>query len=281
MALVTDITILQAILIGLMTGVAIISWILTVVFAMRALVMSALVGAILGNAEAGLMFGAAAELIYLGLINAAGVVPPSPVGPGVFGTIIYLTRPGMTIGTAIALSLPFAIFIQFIITIIFTVVAPVGRLGETLIKNEKYVLYRIVSQSTVILLFLAGFVIGIAGGMGYQAFGDLIQKIPPWLQTGLSVGGAMLPAMGFAVVLRLMLKKEYMPFLLVGFTLVILFTAVGTAQPEWGFSLISIAVTAAGIAFVMFNSGLLSKQEKRSRSVAPSSKEMEGESDGI
>ena len=281
MALVTNITVLQAILIGLMTGLAIISWILTVVFAMRALVMSALVGLILGHAKAGLMFGAAAELIYLGLINAAGVVPPSPVGPGVFGTIIYLTQPGMTIGTAIALSLPFAIFIQFMITIIFTVVAPVGKIGETLIKNEKYVLYRIASQSTVILLFLAGFVIGIAGGVGYQAFGDLIKKIPLWLQTGLSVGGSMLPAMGFAVVLRLMLKKEYLPFLLVGFTLVILFTAVGASQPQWGFSLISIAVTAAGIGFVMFNSGLLSKQEKRSRNVAPASREMEGESDGI
>ena len=281
MAIVQNITVMQSILIGIMAGAAIVSWILTVVFAMRALVMSALVGAILGHAAAGLAFGAAAELIYLGLINAAGVIPPSPVGPGVFGVIIYLTSPGMTIGAAIALSMPFAIFIQFMITIIFTVVAPVGKIGENLIKKEKFVLYRFASQSTVILLFLAGFILGVAGGIGYKAFGDAIQKIPAWLQKGLSVGGSMLPAMGFAVVLRLMLKKEYMPFLLVGFTLVILFTAVGASQPQWGFSLISIAVTAAGIGFVMFNSGVLAKSEKRRRHVAPSAVNESGEQDGI
>ena len=48
----------------------------------------------------------------------------------------------------------------------------------------------------------------------------------------MGVGGGMLPAMGFAVVLRLMLKKEYIPFLLVGYTLVVIFQGVAAAQPN-------------------------------------------------
>lgn len=42
----------------------------------------------------------------------------------------------------------------------------------------------------------------------------------------------MLPAMGFAVVLRLMLKKEYMPFILVGYTLLVIMQGVFAAKPE-------------------------------------------------
>lgn len=42
----------------------------------------------------------------------------------------------------------------------------------------------------------------------------------------------MLPALGFAVVLRLMLKKEYMPFVLVGYSLLIIFQGVFATHDE-------------------------------------------------
>lgn len=42
----------------------------------------------------------------------------------------------------------------------------------------------------------------------------------------------MLPAMGFAVVLRIVLKKEFTPFLLVGYTFAVIFAGVGKAMPE-------------------------------------------------
>ena len=275
---ILHISAMQSILIGVIAGLALVSWIYTLVYGMRALIMSAMVGAILHHAQAGLEFGAAAELIYLGLINAAGVVPPSPLGPGIFGVIIYVSEPGMSIGAAIAYSLPFAIFIQFINTIIFTIVSPFGKFGETLIRKERFKLYRLFGQSTAILLFIEGLILGYIGAYSHTALDNLIKKIPSWLQSGLGVGGAMLPAMGFAVVLRLMLKKEYLPFLLIGYTLVIIFTAVGASQPQWGYSLIAIAIAAAAVAFVVFNSGLLAKQESRRRVNAPVSG---GEQDGI
>lgn len=268
-----DISTGQAFLIGLVAGLSLISWIYTFFYFGRAMIVAALVGAILKKGEEGLIFGAAAELIYLGMINAAGVVPPNYLGPGIFGTILYLEQGN--IGVAIALSMPFAIFIQFLVTLIFTINSPLGKLGERLVKEEKFVLYRISGHATGILLFITGFAVGLIGGLGHEAFKTAVDKIPGWLQTGLGKGGGMLPALGFAVVLRLMLKKEYMPFMLVGYTLLVIFQGVFAAKPEWGgFNLVVVTIAAFAIAMVTFNSGVLQKTQRRNVAV-------EGASDGI
>lgn len=274
---VQEITAGQAILLALIGGIAIISWIYSFMISMRALIVAAFVGAVLGHAKEAIIFGAAAEILYLGLINAAGVIPPNPVGPGMFGTVIYLTNLNMSIGTAIALSFPFAIFIQFLVTIIFTIVSPVGKVSESLIRKEKWLLWHISGHTTGILLFILGAAIGLGAGLGYDSFNDMIKQIPEWLQDGLSVGGKMLPAMGFAIILRLMLKKEYMPFLFVGFALVVIFQGIAAAKPEWGFSLVALAITAVAIAMVTFYSGMLAKQESKRAQAAP----VGGEEDGI
>ncbi len=45
----------------------------------------------------------------------------------------------------------------------------------------------------------------------------LVEMIPPVLLTGLSVAGKMLPAIGFAMILSVMAKKELIPFVLLGY----------------------------------------------------------------
>lgn len=285
----------QAVILGFIGGLALISWIYSFFYFNKALLVSALVGITLGEIKEALIFGAAAELIYLGLINAAGVIPPNPLGPGLFGVIVLLNTKyypagtttftedtalyHMDLGTAITLSLPFAIFIQFLITVIFTVVTPIGKMQQELIKKEKWILYRATGHTTAVLLFISGFALGLLAGLAYEPFGNAIKEIPKWLQKGMGVGGGMLPAMGFAVVLRLMLKKEYIPFLLVGFTLVVIFESVEASKPEWGFNLVALTIAAVAMAMVVFNSGALQKTEPR-RGAAQTAK-VEGESDGI
>lgn len=41
--------------------------------------------------------------------------------------------------------------------------------------------------------------------------------IPQWLLNGLTVAGGMLPAIGFAMIMSVMLKKEFIPFALLGY----------------------------------------------------------------
>ncbi|SUN53005.1 PTS system N-acetylgalactosamine-specific transporter subunit IIC [Streptococcus equi subsp. zooepidemicus] len=45
----------------------------------------------------------------------------------------------------------------------------------------------------------------------------LVDYIPPVLLNGLTVAGKMLPAIGFAMILSVMAKKELIPFVLIGY----------------------------------------------------------------
>lgn len=48
---------------------------------------------------------------------------------------------------------------------------------------------------------------------------NLVTLIPEWLLKGLTVAGGMLPAIGFAMIMSVMLKKEFIPFALLGYIL--------------------------------------------------------------
>ena len=45
----------------------------------------------------------------------------------------------------------------------------------------------------------------------------LIESMPEWLTNGLGVAGGLIPAIGFATLLRVILKGRYVPYLLAGF----------------------------------------------------------------
>ena len=66
--------------------------------------------------------------------------------------------------------------------------------------------------------------------------------IPAWLSKGLSVAGNMLPAVGFAMILNMMAKKEAIPFVMIGY---VLFAYLGMPT-------MAIAITAAAIALIVF-----------------------------
>ena len=44
-----------------------------------------------------------------------------------------------------------------------------------------------------------------------------VMMIPKWLMNGLTVVGGLLPAVGFALIMSTMLKKEYIPAIIVGY----------------------------------------------------------------
>lgn len=66
---------------------------------------------------------AIAELAFMGFgVGAGGTVPPNPIGPGIIGTLMAITMDGVTPESALSLSIPFAVAIQFLQTAIYTVV---------------------------------------------------------------------------------------------------------------------------------------------------------------
>ena len=214
-----EITILQAILIGLWTAFCY-AGMLWGIFTNRAIVLSFGVGVILGDMPTALQCGAIAELAFMGFgVGAGGTVPPNPIGPGIIGTLMAITVKGVTPESALSLSIPFAVAIQFLQTAIYTVRAGAPESAAKALAKHNFTGFRLQANMTVLLFAVAGFALGFLGAFSMDTLSSLVSLIPDWLLKGLTVAGGMLPAIGFAMIMSVMLKKEVMPFALLGYIL--------------------------------------------------------------
>ena len=238
-----NISVIQAILIGLWTAFCY-SGMLFGIFTNRCLVLSFGVGVILGDLPTALSVGAISELAFMGFgVGAGGTVPPNPIGPGIIGTLMAITMPNVTPETALSLSIPFAVAIQFLQTAIYTVRAggPQGAINA--LKRQDFAGFRLQANLTVVLFAVVGFLLGFTGSVAMEWLSYVVGLIPEWLLKGLSVAGGMLPAIGFAMIMSVMLKKELIPFAIMGYIL-----ASYLKMPVMG-----IALVAAAFAIKYFN----------------------------
>ena len=238
-----NISVIQAILIGLWTAFCY-SGMLFGIFTNRCLVFSFGVGVILGDLPTALSVGAISELAFMGFgVGAGGTVPPNPIGPGIIGTLMAITMPNVTPETALSLSIPFAVAIQFLQTAIYTVRAggPQGAINA--LKRQDFAGFRLQANLTVVLFAVVGFLLGFTGSVAMEWLSYVVGLIPEWLLKGLSVAGGMLPAIGFAMIMSVMLKKELITFAIMGYIL-----ASYLKMPVMG-----IALVAAAFAIKYFN----------------------------
>lgn len=213
-----EITIIQAVLIGLWTAFCF-SGMLLGIYSNRCIVLSFGVGLVLGDMPTALSMGAISELAYMGFgVGAGGTVPPNPIGPGIFGTLLAITSKGsVTPEAALAISTPFAVAIQFVQTAAYTVRAgaPEGAKKALLAHNLKR--FKFEANCTIWVFAIVGFILGFLGAFSMDTLQSLVKLIPDVLLNGLTVAGKMLPAIGFAMILSVMAKKELIPFILIGY----------------------------------------------------------------
>lgn len=185
-----QITLLQAVIIGLWTAFCY-SGMLWGIFTNRALVLSFGVGIVCGDLKTALQCGAIAELAFMGFgVGAGGTVPPNPIGPGIIGTLMAITMDGVTPESA-----------------------------NNALKKQDFGKFRLHSNLTILLFALVGFLLGFLGAYSMDTLSKLVALVPAWLLKGLTVAGGMLPAIGFAMIMSVMLKKEVVPFALLGYFL--------------------------------------------------------------
>lgn len=238
-----EITLLQAILIGLWTAFSY-AGMLMGIYTNRALFLAFGVGVILGDIPTALAVGAISELAFMGFgVGAGGTVPPNPIGPGIIGTLLAITIPDVTPEAALSLSVPFAVAIQFLQTFIYTLAAGTPAMANNALKERNFTKYKFSINITIMLFLVVGFLLGFIGAYSMDVLSTLVELVPEALLTGLNVAGGMLPAIGFAMILSVMINKELIPFAILGYVLAAFFEL-----PVMG-----IALVAAVFAIKAYN----------------------------
>lgn len=229
---------IKALLIALFAGFAGVDLFDGLIHFHRPLVTGAVVGFILGDFEKGLIVGATLELVWMGMVPLAGAQPPNVVIGGILGTafaILTNVDPKVAVGVAV----PFAIAVQAAITFILTVYSWFIHKADKYAEDGNTKGVELINLAGMIPLFIFyALVAFLPLYFGADAAKSIINAVPKVIIEGLQVAGGIMPAVGFAMLLKIMLKKDLIHFLILGFVLVTYFHL----------SLIAVAIIACIVA---------------------------------
>lgn len=229
----------QALAVAIFAGIAGIDLFNVLTHIHRPIIAGPIVGILLGNAEAGLVAGATFELMWMGLVPLAGAQPPNVVLGGIIGTAFVIAT-GQTAEQAIVVAIPAAIFVQVCITFLFTAFSPLMSTADRYAKTLNFKGIANLNYLGMTILFVFYFTIAFAviyfGADKARAF---VSIIPKWITDGLQMAGGMMPAIGFGILLNIMLQRQYIAYFLLGFLL-----AAYLQQPL-------LAIALVGVVFAL------------------------------
>ena len=210
----------QMLLIVLVTMVAAIDQFNFLESLYRPIVVGPVIGAIMGDLTTGLAIGASYELMMIGAMPVGGAQPPNAVIGGVMATVFGISL-GLDVDAALPLAIPFALLGQYAVTILFTAMSPLMHKADQCAENaDTKGIDRINYFAMGALALLFALIVLVGMWFGSAVGEQLTTLLPDWVWTGLSAAGKMMPALGFAILLRVMLSKDYLMFVFLGFVLV-------------------------------------------------------------
>lgn len=187
----------------------------------RPLITGPVIGLILGDLHTGLLVGGTVELMFLAIIFVGTAVPPNHTIAATLGTVLAASSGG-NIQLAIAAALPIALIGQMMDTLQNALINVyyLHRADAAVERNDMSGVIRnnlIFPLMTNILLW--GVPVFIAVYFGTQIVLDLMALVPEKVINGLAVGGGLIGAVGFALLLKSIRAKQVWPMFLIGFVL--------------------------------------------------------------
>lgn len=211
--------IVQAVLVGLIGALGCLDYQLGTLYMFRPIVMCPLVGLALGDLQTGLAVGASLELLFMGSISIGAYVPPNETIGGVLACAFAISL-GEGTEAAIALAMPIAV-LSLAIGNLLQPIWPffVDRADSFAKKGNLKGIYAVhwgIGLWGCVEYFL------LCGGaflLGVDAVQGILDWIPSFILDGFGVAANLLPAMGFAMLGRLVITKKLVPFYFLGFLL--------------------------------------------------------------
>ena len=184
------------------------------------LVACSLIGLVTGNLEAGVMLGGSLQMIALGWANIGAAVAPDAALAAVASSIILVLggQGEAGVATAIAIAIPLAVAGLFLTMIVRTIAVPLVHLMDAAAEKGNI---RRIELLQILGVCLQGLRIAIPAAallfIPADAVKEALNSMPEWLTTGMAIGGGMVVAVGYAMVINMMANREVWPFFIIGF----------------------------------------------------------------
>lgn len=186
------------------------------------LVACTLIGLVTGNLTAGIILGGTLQMIALGWANIGAAVAPDAALASVASAIILVLggQGEKGVSAAIAVAIPLAVAGLFLTMIIRTLAVPIVHFMDAAAKEGNF---RKVEMWQIIAIVLQGLRVVIPAGLllaiPADTVKDFLTAMPEWLTQGMQIGGGMVVAVGYAMVINMMATREVWPFFIIGFVI--------------------------------------------------------------
>ena len=186
------------------------------------LVACTLIGLVTGHLDLGVILGGQLQMIALGWANIGAAVAPDAALASVASAII-LVEGGQGvkgIGTATGIAIPLAVAGLFLTMIVRTISTAIVHVMDAEAKKGNW---RMINLWQWIAVCLQGLRIAIPAALLLAIPSETVKgwlaMMPQWLSEGMTIGGGMVVAVGYAMVINMMASREVWPFFIIGFCL--------------------------------------------------------------
>lgn len=246
-----DLNIIQIILVIIIAFLAGMGGILDEFQFHQPLVACTLIGLVTGNLIPCLILGGSLQMIALGWANiGAAVAPDAALASVAAAIILVLSGEGQAgISSAIAIAIPLAVAGLLLTIICRTIATAFVHFMDSAAKEGNI---RKVEMWHVIAIIMQGVRIALPAALilliGAGPISSLLAAMPAWLTDGLAVGGGMVVAVGYAMVINMMATKEVWPFFAIGFVLATIpqLTLIGLGAIGVALAFIYLALSKKG-----------------------------------
>ena len=242
----SDLNVIQMILVVLVAFLAGMEGILDEFQFHQPLVACTLIGLVTGNLTAGIILGGSLQMIALGWANIGAAVAPDAALASVASAIILVLggQGEAGIPSAIAVAVPLAVAGLALTMIVRTLAVPIVHIMDAAAEEGDY---RKIELWHVLAILMQGVRIALPAALllfiPAQTVQNFLQAMPAWLTDGMAIGGGMVVAVGYAMVINMMATKEVWPFFAIGFAV--------AAISE--LTLIALGVIAVAFALIYLN----------------------------
>lgn len=210
----------------------------------RPIIVAPLVGLVLGDLQTGIIIGATLELVFMGAFPVGASNPPDFVSGTIISTA-YVILSGSEVTAAVVLAVPIAtlvlLFDNFMMTVVLTWASHIAdgyaEKGDIKGVERVQILFGIGNKLVLALVVGAGFIVGV------PVIEKVLSYIPEFVTYGLDVAAGVIPAVGFAMLARMMISKKTAAFLILGFLMAAYF----------GISVTGIALFGVVVALIYVN----------------------------
>lgn len=186
----------------------------------RPLMLCTVVGLIMGDLSQGLLIGATLEVMWMGIGNVGAYTAPDVVSGSIISCALSIASGG-GVATAVTLAVPTSILAQQLIIVVSTAMVALNPYAAKLADNADVKgTNGIIIIPTIVIGLVRAVPTFLAMQFGSGVIEQVVAMLPDVVMSGLSTAGKIIPAVGIAVLMNVMIKDAKMwIFLLFGWVL--------------------------------------------------------------